>query len=240
MRGCRWAIGLATSVAGALIVLCAVLVGLAVRSPGSSYRPDIDVSYTVYPPMTMLLVCVLIAAGLVVAVRPAVARIAGVVVAVVAMQVMGICVVAQRDWYNFAGAGFMPPERAVVASGLAERAAAGGAAAALLGFVLMWRAVGGWRLDRPTWEASVLAGMAVAVLLPVALCGALGYGTLSAFGQFALWWSLPWGVGLAAAGVLQTAPARTAWLSVAGSALLTVVVAAMAFGLHMFDFRLPD
>jgi hypothetical protein len=236
----RWVIGPATSLSGVLIVLCAVLVGVLVQSPGSSFPSDSDPHASVYPPMTMPLLCALAAAGLAVAVRPAVARIAGVVVAVTAMQVVGICVVAQRDWYNFAGAGFMPQDQAAEASGLAERAAVGSAAAALLGLVLMWRAVGGWRIDRPTWEASVLSGIGVAMLLPLALCAVLGYGTLSAIGQFALWWSVPWGVGLAAAGVLQTAAARTAWLSVAGSALLTAAVAAMAFGLHMVDFRLPD
>ena len=125
--------------------------------------------------------------------------------------------------------------RGVWAGGMCRRRERG---AALLGLVLMSCCrrlatrsahLGGTGAGRGRGSGAVAGGV---------VRGA-GYGTLSAIGQFALWWSLPWGVGWQR-GSPSDAPARTAWLNVAGSALLAVVVAGMAFGLHVFDFRQPD
>ncbi len=91
------------------------------------------------------------------------------------------------------------------------------------------RALGWWWLS-----AAVAAG------LPLMLCAALGLRSLSAAGQFTLWWSLPWAAGLALAALPDPAPARrAARLTVACSVLLAVACGAAPL-LHAPPLRLPD
>ncbi|MDG6106441.1 hypothetical protein Daura_27220 [Dactylosporangium aurantiacum] len=69
----------------------------------------------------------------------------------------------------------------------------------------------------------VLAGAVVAAL-PV-LLGAWSGATLSAVGQFAMWWSIPWGLGIAGAGALHTGQPGHRDRRPAGSAGKPVVTA---------------
>ena len=79
---------------------------------------------------------------------------------------------------------------------------------------------------------AVIGRVAVAVALPVPL--------RTAAGQFALWWSLPWGIGLVLAATLPTpATRRAALLTVAASVLFTLACFA-AGPVDGFGLRLPD
>lgn len=67
-----------------------------------------------------------------------------------------------------------------------------------------------------------------------------GHLALTAVGQFALWWSVPWGAGIIAAGSARAPAARRAALA---SVLISAAVACVcAAASPMFDFglRLPE
>ncbi len=57
--------------------------------------------------------------------------------------------------------------------------------------------------------------------------------------QAALWWSLPWGAGLCAAGVLPTKALRAAALSSVAISVAVTVGCAPAAPIHGFGLRLP-
>ncbi|MFI7596559.1 hypothetical protein [Actinoplanes sp. NPDC049681] len=195
---------------------------------------------TPYPSMLPVLVAVMAVAGLVAAVRPAAARSTSVVAALAALQVGGIAVVAHQDWWNLAGADGASYRRAAVGSLVAMGVAAAAAVAAAVS-VLLYRTGPGEGRPSPTLMAgSVAAGVVAAVVVPLWLCAHWGYTSLTAAGQFALWWSLPWGIGLVAAGTLRDRAARrAAALSVFAFVLLAAFcVAAPTF--HGFGVRLPD
>lgn len=208
---------------GGLIVLTAVVL---VRLLDGSAPP-------MHPGLTRPLIGAVGLAGLLIAVWPSAARPAAVVGALAALQVAGYALVASRDWYNFAGAGGASYGDAAAGS---ERAFTGAAAAlvALVLCLLVYQIAHGFspvpaaappRLTR-AWV--VLAGAVVAAL-PV-LLGAWSAATLSVVGQFAMWWSIPWGLGIAGAGTLHTRAARRAAAGgVLGSVLLTTVWFAAAY-----------
>jgi hypothetical protein len=128
----------------------------------------------------------------------------------------------QLDWFNTAGAsGGMPQSELALVVGFAAVVAICAAVAGCVGAAVLWREPArGWRSLRPKRSGYVLAGLAVMVVLPVAL--ALGFRStaVTMVGQFALTYSLPWGVGLAAAGWLGRPGRVAALIAVALSALL--------------------
>jgi hypothetical protein len=194
---------------------------------------------TPYPSMLPALVAALAVAGLVAAFRPATARVAAMVAALAGLQVGGIAVVARRDWWNLAGADGASYHRAAVGSQVSVVMGAAAVAAVVVS-VLLYRT--GRGLHRPRASQAVdgiVAGAVVAVVVPVLLCAHWRYTSITAAGQFAWWWSLPWGIGLVAAGtVADSAARRAAALSVFVSVLLAAFcVAAPAF--YGFGVRLP-
>ncbi|WP_433304000.1 hypothetical protein ACQP2F_13610 [Actinoplanes sp. CA-030573] len=196
---------------------------------------------TPYPPMLPLLIAVIAVAGMAGACQVAAARVSAVVAALAASQVAGIAVVAHRDWWNFAGADGASRHRAAAGSTVAVFMGAVAAVAVVVS-VLLYRA-GRGRPQRPRTAqvaASVIGGPVVAVLVPVLLCAHWNYTSFAAAGQFALWWSLPWGAGVVAAGTLRDSGARqAAVMSVLASALLALLCVA-APTMHGFGIRLPD
>jgi hypothetical protein len=232
---------------GALAVLAGlVAVLLALPASWSDY-PDrypgfrLGLSWlTPYPLMVPALIAVMAVAGLVAAFRPATARAAAMVAALAALQVGGIAVVVHRDWWNYAGADGASYDRAAAGSLVAMMMGAAAIAAVAVS-VLLYRS--GRGLHRPgvlQVAGGVVAGAVVVVVVPLVLCAHWHYTSVTAAGQFALWWSLPWGAGLVAAGVApDSAARRAAALSVLASVLLAVfcVTAPTIYG---FGVRLPD
>lgn len=224
---------------GLRLTALAVVIGVLVALPLS--RSDRGRSYgldTVYPLMLLPLIAVLLVAGVAAWWRPASAHVAAVVTGITGIQVLGIAVVASRDWRNFAGVDFSSWER-----GHAGSIVAVGMFFAALGVVLtscaLYRGAAGDGLPRPG-RAGQVAAVAVAVGVPVVLSVLLNQDALISAGQFALWWSLPWGAGLLVAGSVRAPAARRAAL---GTVLLSVAVScACAAASPMFGFglRLPE
>jgi hypothetical protein len=224
-------------VAGALLALPASWSDYADRYPG--FRLGLTWQ-TPYPLMAPVLIAVLAVAGLVTALRPATARAAAMVAGLAGLQVAGIAVVVHRDWWNYAGADGPSYHRAAAGSRIAMIMAAVAVMAVVVSVVL-YRTGRGSHRPRPAPAAGAAgAGVLVAVGVPLLLCAYWHSPSVSAAGQFALWWSLPWGVGLAAAGAVPDPGARrVAALSVLASVLLAAfcVVAPTVYG---FGLRLPD
>jgi hypothetical protein len=229
---------------GAVLAALAGGIGVLVAMPASwSDYSDRHLGLpwlTPYPLMLPPLIAVLIVAGLVAAVSPATARVMAVVVALAGLQVGGIAVVARRDWWNFAGADGASYQRAASGSLLAVAMGAVAVTAVVVS-VLLYRTGHGRHRPRTGQVAGgITAGAVVAVAVPALLCAHWYYTSVTAFGQFALWWSLPWGIGLVAAGTVpDPAARRTAVLSVLASVLLALfcVAAPTVYG---FGVRLPD
>jgi hypothetical protein len=76
---------------------------------------------------------------------------------------------------------------------------------------------------RPPRVWPVLVGGVVAVGLPVALGAVFRDSDITSLGQYALTYSLPWGMALAAASWLDRREAVTARATVAGSAVLAAM-----------------
>ena len=220
---------------GVLVTGGAVAAGaLAVMAVRASGVP----STAVLPVMVLPLLVVVAAVGLCGIARPVWGSRCAVGVAVLALQVAGIAVVARRDWFNFAGAGGMAYQHAAVAARVTTVLAVVAAGTAVLGLLLGGRDLQWFRTL--SGRRSMLAGAAVVIGVPVLACAVLGYRSMSAFGQFVLWWSLPWGVGVAAAGLVATRSGRmVAWSSVAFSMLVTLAAVAAPL-VHGPMLRLPD
>ncbi|MFI5915974.1 hypothetical protein [Dactylosporangium sp. NPDC051541] len=208
-------------VSGGLIVWLAVsLVGLL----DGSGPP-------MHPGLARLLVAVVGVAGLLVAAWPAAARPAAVVGGLAALQIAGYALVASRDWFNFAGAGGASYSAAGAGSLRAFAVAAAALAVLVVCLLAYWLAPGAGPAGEPfrphrAWV--VLAG-GVFAALPV-LLGAWSGAALSVVGQVAMWWSIPWGLGIAGAGALPSRAARRAAAGgVAGSVMLTTLWFAVAY-----------
>jgi hypothetical protein len=214
-----------TTAAGVLIMLCGLAAGVAAAVPASTSPPgrgpssDAAAVYSwYYPPAFWLLTVVLVGAGLAVARRRG--RRAAAVAAIVAAQLVGIGVVAVRDWFNVNGAIGMAQHNLATVVTFAVAGAIGVTAAVCL----LWREPQrGWRGLVPARWTPVLAGAALAVALPPLLGMAIGDVDVTTLGQFALTYSLPWGAGLAAIGWLRHGAAVAAASAVVGSALVAVV-----------------
>jgi hypothetical protein len=227
--------------AGLLIAGLAMALAAAVAMPVShsdfNSRDGVD---TVYPLMLLPSVAVVAVAGIAVFLCAAIARAAAVVSGIFGIQVLGIALVASCDWRNFAGTGGTSWERGNVSSLVAI-----GMFFAALIIVLLSCAL--YRSSDPrasevpaVHPVYLVAGLAVAVGLPVVLGLTLHHLTPTAAGQFGLWWSVPWGVGIIAAGGAQVPATRWAALaSVVVSAAFTCVCAA-ASPMLGFGLRLPE
>lgn len=228
----------ATRVSGLVVGGLAVTAGIALVTGPTAGLPRVELA-GVMPLMTGPLLLAAAVAGLLVAARPRWAGPAAVAASIACGQVAGMAAVAYRDWFNFAGAGGSTYEIAGIGARYAAVVAiAAGLSAVLAALLVVW-ADGGVRpavRRGPVW-----GGVAVAAGLPVVLCLVFGYRSITAAGQFALWWSLPWGAGLVAAGSVTFPQARrAAWASVAVSVLLAVGCAVAPVLIHVPSLRLPD
>jgi hypothetical protein len=223
----------------ALAVVAAAL--LAVPASWTDY-PAGDggpAELTPYPTMLPALIAAIALAGAVGAVRQAAARVSAVAAALAALQVGGIAVVAHRDWWNFAGAYGASLQRASAGSLVAVVMGVVAAAVVVVGVLLYRTGDGRQRPSRSQVVAGITGGVAVAVVVPVLLCAHWNYTSATAAGQFALWWSLPWGAGIAAAGTLRDSAARqAATISVVASVFLALLCV-FAPAIHGFGVRLP-
>jgi hypothetical protein len=220
---------------GLLITLSAVAVAGVLALPGSASDYT---DATVYPLMLLPVVLIIGIAGLVAACRPATAGAVAVICAVNGLQVAGIALVATRDWLNFGGADESSHQRALVGSWLALSMAAI-AVGAVVASVKLYRCPAGQRSGLPPRPGMVIAGLAVAVGLPISSYVFWHEAGLSTLGQVALWWSLPSAAGLYAAGVLPTKALRAAALSSVAISVAVTLVCAAAAPVHGFGLRLP-
>lgn len=201
----RWSGGLLVGCALAAAGAAAVPVGAL---PGATARHAAHAS-----PVLWVLVAALGAAGLLVLRRPAARRRAAAVAAVLAAQVAALGAAGVREW--------SARDEPAAAVALAAGVAVAGALAVCAAVALLWREPDlGWAGLRPRRPGLVVAGAVVAAVLPVAVAG--HDAGPAALGGYALTWSLPWGLGLAAAGWLGPRTGRAAAGAVAASALLTI------------------
>lgn len=215
---------------GLLLVVSASAVGALVALPVSFTDHQLAGSepQTVYPLMLLPTLAVVAVAGLVAATRPVTAGLVAVAGAIHGLQLAGIALVASRDWLNYAGIGQAGWERGQLGSRLALLMLALAVAVVVPSVKLYRRTADRGHRLRPQ-RGLVLAGRVVAVALPILACLWWQSFGVAAVVQFVLWWSLPWGAGLIAAGTLSsTAQRRTALASVALSVAITVVCAAVA------------
>lgn len=218
-----------------LITFLALMVAGILALPGSA--SDYTVA-TVYPLMLPPAVLIIGIAGLVAAYRPSTARAVAVFCAVNGSQVTGIAVVAARDWLNFGGADESSHRRALVGSWLALAIAAV-AVGAVVASVTLYRCRAYRPSVLPSQTGVVIAGLATAAGLPISAYVFWDEAGLSAVGQVALWWSLPWAAGVYAAGVLPTKALRAAVLSSVATSVAVTVGCAAAAPIHGFGLRLP-
>ncbi|WP_433833287.1 hypothetical protein ACQP2E_18445 [Actinoplanes sp. CA-015351] len=218
-----------------LITLLAVMVAGILALPGSASDYT---DATVYPLMLPPAVLIIGVAGLVAAYRPSTARAVAVFCGVNGSQVAGIAMVATRDWLNFGGADESSRQRALVGSWLAL-AIAVIAVGAVVASVMVYRCGANRPSILPPQPGMVTAGLAVAAGLPISAYVFWDEAGLSAVGQVALWWSLPWAAGLYAAGVLPTKALRAVALSSLAISVAVTVGCAAAAPVHGFGLRLP-
>jgi hypothetical protein len=220
---------------GLLIALSALAMAgiLALPASASDYTPE-----TVYPLMLLPAVLIIGLAGLVAAGFPGTARAVAVICSVNGVQVAGTALVATRDWFNFGGADHSSHERALTGSWLALVLAAVAVGTVAAG-VTLYRCSAGRRSGSAPWPAMVVAGLAVAAGLPISAYVFWPGTGLSAAGQVALWWSLPWAVGIYAAGVLPTKALRAAALASVAMSVAVTLVCASAAPWKGFGLRLP-
>jgi hypothetical protein len=238
---------LAGRTAGLLIAGLAMMVAAVLASPLShSDLGSQDGVDTAYPLMLLPALAVVTLAGLGAFVHPAVTQVAAVVSGITGAQVLGMAVVAACDWRNLAGVGYSSWHRGNVASLLAV-----GMFFAALMIVVISSAVYRSRQvhagEPEVHRAYLVVGLAVAVALPLVLGMTLRHVspataglTPTAVGQYALWWSAPWGAGIIAAGGAQKpATRRAALASVLVSVTLTCLCV-QASPILGFGLRLPE
>lgn len=215
------------TVAGGVIAVCAFVAAGAAAVPGRLDQPfGTQVRYGWnYSPIIWPLLVALLAAGVLLAVRPKLGRAVAIVAAILAAQVAGFGVVAVRDWFNANGATGIAQHNLATVVTLAAAVAIASTVAGCVSLAVLWREpADGWHGLRPARPAYVLAGIVLAALLPLALGQTLGDTDITTLGQLALTYSLPWGVGLAAAGWLGRRAGIAALTTVAVSMILTVCV----------------
>ncbi|MEV4534389.1 hypothetical protein AB0J82_11225 [Asanoa sp. NPDC049518] len=229
-REARRELSVTTSLAGGLIVVCAL------GAAGSAAVPDRDETKIhtlgmpldwIYPAAVWPMLAALVGCGLVIARRPAWVRESALVAAIVAAQVAGYGVVAVRDWFNARGAAGMASHNLATVVTFAASVALCATVATCVAVGLLWRAPGDWRiLLRPARPRSVVLGVVVAVGVPLLLGATYRDADITSVGQYALTYSLPWGAALALAGWFDPRGAMVARATVAASVVLVVVTGA--------------
>jgi len=217
-----------TTVGGCVIVLSAVAATLAAAVPGRMVTSDGTQYGWNYSPEIWVLLAALTISGLVVIFRARSARATAVVAAILAAQVTGHGVVAVRDWFNANGASGMGQNNLATVVTFAAAVALSATVAAVTATAMVWREpADGWRGLIPARLGYVIAGAGVAVVLPLLLGLSLHNNDITLLGQTALTYSLPWGIGLTAAGWLRGQAATAARVTVALSAAMSTVVIAI-------------
>lgn len=212
--------------AGLTIALCALTAAAAaavvIRSVA---RFTFWFGWFTIPALWPLLAGVLLA-GAALAARPRAGHRAGVVALVCAAQLLGGGVAASRDWFNVAGASGMPTHRLTVVLPLTVVVVVAATVACCVASAVIRRhsRAADTRWWRPAAPAYVIAGVIVAVVLPVAWAAFVDSLTVTALGQAALTWSLPWGISLAAAGWLDQRSRLAALTTVTASLGATITV----------------
>lgn len=222
-------------VGGVFVVGCAVAAVVSVLAPErvvETYAPRPDGHYS---PVLLPLAFALAAAGTVMATRHRWFRPAAVVAAILAAQVAGNGIRAIHNWFTFNGLGGLDGQRyhLVELHAYAGTVVLAGTAAAVAAVALAWREpAGGWRGLGPPRPGYVVAGVALAVLMPVAWDPS-GYPDSTGFAHiFTLTYALPWGAGLAAAGWLRGRAAVAAGVAVGVCAVACTAIAVGDY-LHM-------
>lgn len=217
------------AVAGAIVLVCAMVAGSAASVPGRLSRGAGLQNEWNYFWVLWALLLGLAVAGATLAARPRWGGAAAVVAAVLAVQVGGHGIVAVRDWFNTAGAsGGMRQSELAWVVGFAAVVAVCATVAGCVSAAVLWREPsGGWRGLRPARPGYLWAGLLVMLGLPMALAGGLHYPAMTMIGQFALLYSLPWGAALAAGGWLDRRERTAALTAVILSASLVAAEAAV-------------
>lgn len=205
-----------TTVAGAVLVLCAVLATAALVMTPEPYWSDV----------LWLCLAGLGGAGMVVGVRPGLRRPAAVAAAVFAAQIAGHGTVGIRDLFNAQGAGLGGLAQHELASRvtLAAVVALTGTVATCVAVALLWREPQrGWRVWRPRRAGLVAAGLAIVVVSTMPGLFASGTDRLTGAGAGLLYFGLPWGGGLAVGAWLGERARRAATGTVIASAAAAAV-----------------
>ena len=220
------------AVAGVVVTACAMVAGSAAAVPGWLFGAGghLEVRWNYFWVLWPLLLGLAVA-GVVLAARPQWGRPTAVVAAVLAAQVCGHGIVAVRDWFNTAGAGGgMRQSELALVVGLAAVVAVCAAVAGCVSAAVVWREpANGWRSLRPRRPGYLSVGLVVMVGLPLALAFGFRFTAVTRVGQFALTYSLPWGVGLVAAGWLGRRGRIAALTAVGMSVLLVAAELTMRF-----------
>jgi hypothetical protein len=224
-------------VGGAFIVVCAVVAAVSVKAPESvvdTYAPRPDYHYS---PVLLPLVFAWAAVGLVVMTRHRWTRPAAVAAAILAAPVAGNGLTAIHNWFTFNGLGGLDGQRynLVALHAYAVLVVLAATAATVVAAAMVWREpAGGWRSLVPARPGYVVAGAALAVMLPVVWDPAGTYADTTGFAHICtVTYALPWGAGLAAVGWLRGRAARAAGLTVA---VCAVVCTAIAVGDVLYTF----
>lgn len=168
----------------------------------------------------------LLLTGLALVARPRNGDAAAVVAFVCAVQLTGGGVAASRDWFNVSGATGIPFRRLTWLLPLTVVVIVASTVACCLALALVWQHAQAVRRDRwrPQSPMFMVLGGVTAVVVPMFWAVLDGSWQLTALGQAALAWSLPWGCGLTIASWLDRRPRRVALAAVSASALATVAV----------------
>ena len=229
------------AVGGAFIVVCAAVAASAVAVSELVLTPEGPGSRLHYPPLTWPLLPVLAVAGVVAMTRHRWARAAALLAAVVAAQTAGFGLIAVRAWFGvttFGGSGSLTATPITYAAAVAMAATA----AAVAGAAMVWREpAGGWRGLVPARPLYVAAGAAVVALLPRIWNAELHTGDITGLDEIStLTYSLPWGVGLFAAGWLRGRSAVAAGATVTVAAVLCASFVAAVHLLGYATYPLGD
>jgi hypothetical protein len=211
-----------TTVAGSVLVLCAVLAAAVPVMTPEPYWSD----------ALWLFIAGLGGAGLVVGLRPQMRRPAAIVAAVLAAQLAGHGTVAIRDLFNAQGAGLpgLTPHELASRVALAAVLALVGTVAMCVAVAVLWREPErGWRVWRPRRARLVVIGLGIVVVSAAPGLFASGSEMLTGAGQGLLYFGLPWGGGLAAAAWLGDRARRAAAGTVIASAAAALLSIAATF-----------
>ena len=246
-RGSRRAASTGSNLArlrGLAVALCFLTAELVLTRPQLPLGPNgYREGATIYPWWTWVLVGLGVVAGLVIALEPASARaqrlVASATIVVAGAQLTGTGLVAAKHWRPAFGMGGYAgdPDRL---EQLAILLAVAAAAATLVGLRQLW--VDGAFSDpvRPeARRACLVAGLAVVVVLPLALTFTFGDADmrdLTSWGAMGLIYAGPWGLSIVLAGRV-TRPASVTMLAMVALSASMALVGPQMIDLVFGSFR---